>query len=126
MLDYHETPRFCSINEVPSLKKTYIDILTIGVPSIISMFSALFVEVINTSFVGHLGTEEMVAGVGLGNMYINVLCISMAIGLNTTLNTLVSQSFGMKNLHMCGVYLNRARIINSLVYLPLIVILLKA
>ena len=54
------------------------------------MITALFVEVISTSFVGHLGSEAMLAGVGIANMYINVLVYSVMIGINATLNTLVS------------------------------------
>jgi Na+-driven multidrug efflux pump len=48
-------------------------ILMIGIPSTVTMLFELFVEVINTSFVGHLGDTSMVAGVGLGNMYINIM-----------------------------------------------------
>ena len=67
-----------------------ITILRIGIPTIISMFSAFFVELINVSFVGHLGEPEKVAGVGLANMYINVTFLGVVVGLNSALATLVS------------------------------------
>jgi Na+-driven multidrug efflux pump len=34
------------------------------------------------------------AGVGMGNMMINVFCFAVTNGLNSALETLVSQSFG--------------------------------
>jgi Na+-driven multidrug efflux pump len=52
------------------------------------------VEVINVSFVGHLGDSTVVAAVGLGNMFLNVVCLSVVFGLNSTLQTLMPQSFG--------------------------------
>ena len=95
------------------------EILKIGVPSIISMFSALFIETINSAFVGHLGFEDVMAGVGLANMYMNVVCLSLIFGMNMTLNTVVSQAFGFGDYRMCGVFLNRARIIGTIIFLPL-------
>ena len=66
------------------------DILEIGLPSIISMVLALLVEVINSIFVGHLGNEAILAGVGMANMYMNVTCLSLLFGMNMVLNTLAS------------------------------------
>ena len=65
-------------------------VLKIGLPAIISSLSGFLVQVINISFAGHLGSETAMAGVGMANMYMNILCISIMIGVNSTLNTLVS------------------------------------
>jgi MATE family multidrug resistance protein len=102
------------------------NILMIGVPSTVTMLLELFVEVTNASFIGHLGDASMIAGVGLGNMYINIMCQSFYFGLNSALATLVSQSYGQGNLRMCGVYLNRARIVVISCFIPLIFVLLYA
>ena len=64
--------------------------LKVAIPSILSMVSAILIEVINTAFIGHLGNEAMVAGVGLGNMYVNLVCIPIAFGINSSISTLVS------------------------------------
>lgn len=48
------------------------------------------VEVINLAFVGHLGKASLIAGVGIGNMYINVVGYSVIVGLNNGLSTYVS------------------------------------
>ncbi|TNV79111.1 hypothetical protein FGO68_gene194 [Halteria grandinella] len=87
------------------------------------MFSALFTEVINLAFVGHLNSESMLAGVGLANMFLNITTVSVMMGLNQALNTLVAQSYGMEDYYMCGVFFNRARILVSIVMMPLAIIL---
>ena len=77
-------------NNKPSFSAALKEILKIGVPAIISMMSALFIEVVNTAFVGHIGNEAMMAGVGMANMFVNILCLSVMMGINAVLNTLVS------------------------------------
>lgn len=101
------------------------EILKIGVPSIVSFCSALFIETINSAFVGHLGAEDIMAGVGMANMYMNITCLSILFGINMTLNTVVSQAFGFGDYRMCGIYLNRARIIVSIIFVPLSLFLLQ-
>ena len=58
------------------------------------MFCELLIEVINFYFVGHLSSAAMIAGVGLGTMFINLLCQSIFMGVNSTLESVVSQSYG--------------------------------
>ena len=45
-------------------------------------------------FIGNLNDPALLAGVGIGNMLINCLVFTVTEGLNGTLDTLVSQSFG--------------------------------
>ena len=90
----------------------------------VSFVSAFFVEVVNTVFVGHLGDEVKLAGVGMANMYINILILSISYGLSSSLNTLISQSYGQKDYRLCGIYLNRARILITIVFIPMIFVLL--
>lgn len=89
------------------------------------MISSFLVQVVNVSFAGHLGSEAAMAGVGMANMFQNILCFSVIYGFNSSLNTLVSQSFGMKDYKMCGVFLNRARFVMTLIFIPLLIILLN-
>ena len=44
--------------------------------------------------------------------------------MNGALETLVSQAFGFGNISLCGVYLNRARLISTLAFIPIMIILL--
>lgn len=52
------------------------------------------VQIINTFFIGHTNDAVLIAGVGMGNMLINVLAFAVMQGINGALETLVSQSFG--------------------------------
>jgi Na+-driven multidrug efflux pump len=71
---------YFSLNGVPtidngqSFKRMSINIFKVAIPAIIAMAAALLIEVINISFIGHLGDPAKVAGVGLGNLYINIFC----------------------------------------------------
>ena len=66
----------------------------VAMPSIVTMIFSLLMELTNMFFVGHLNDSAKIAGVGLGNMYINVVCQSIIIGLNGGIGTLVAQAFG--------------------------------
>jgi MATE family multidrug resistance protein len=47
---------------------------------------------------------------------------SIILGLNSALDTLISQSAGAGNIVNCGVLLNRARFITTVMFLPLVII----
>ena len=42
------------------------------------------------AFIGHLNDPAKIAGAGLGNMYVNIFCQSIILGLNGAIATLVS------------------------------------
>ena len=46
------------------------------------------------------------------------------MGFNGALDTLVSQAFGNGQYRMCGVYMNRARVLNFAFFIPICVMLL--
>ena len=84
----------------------------------------LLTGIANTIFAGSLDNATKLAGVGLGNAILNMFCLAICMGMNGALDTLVSQAFGYGNLVLCGVYLNRARLIGTLTFIPLAVLLL--
>jgi len=101
---------------------------------IISMFFYMFVQLINTYYIGHTNDSTLIAGVGMGNMLINVLAFAIMQGLNGALETLVSRQYGLSNdkslseidrrnaKYMCGVLHNRGRFVVSCVMIPIIFI----
>ena len=100
--------------------------LRIAIPTI---FSCLFLELIyfiNAVFAGGLDDAAKLAGVGLGTVFINMICLHPLIGMNGAVETLVSLAFGANELVLCGTYLNRGRIINTCIFIPLIAIILNA
>lgn len=81
-------------------------ITAISVPAIITSISALIVEIINMSFIGHLGDTTIVAGIGIGNMYINVFFMSIIVGMNQSLSTFIPHAYGAGYMRKCGHYVN--------------------
>ena len=86
--------------------KMILKLAKVSLPAMVNQCFAFFLELVNMYFVGHLNDPAMVAGVGLGNMYVNIMCQSIIIGLNGAIGTLVAQAYGQKNLRKCGIYLN--------------------
>ena len=62
----------------------------------------------------------------MGNMLVNVLCFAVVQGLNGALETLVSQSYGAHKYEACGIYLNRGKLVATIVMIPIIVIYCNA
>ena len=57
---------------------------------IVSMFFYMFVQLVNTYYIGHTNEPALIAGVGMGNMLINVLAFAIIQGLNGALETLIA------------------------------------
>ena len=65
------------------------------------------------------------AGVGMGYVMVGAFCMAFCFGLNGTLESKVSQAFGDGKYRECGLWLNRGRIINTLVMIPVLVLFLS-
>jgi Na+-driven multidrug efflux pump len=72
-------------------------------------------------FLGHLGDQNLVAGIGLGAAYVNIMGMTIIYGFNMAMDTLISQSAGAGNVELCGVYLNRGRFVMSILFVPFFV-----
>ena len=66
----------------------------------------------------------MLAGVGLATTVLNVMCSQILMGINGAQETLTSQAFGNGNLDLCGIYLNQGRLINTAVFVPIVVLMI--
>ena len=67
-----------------------------------------------------------IAGLGLGISLVESITFSIFFGMNGALETLVAQAFGAEQLSLCGVYLNRARVVNTIIFVPMTLILLNS
>jgi Na+-driven multidrug efflux pump len=83
------------------------------------------IGVLNLIYVAKLDSPHKLAGVGMGNMLMNMIANSMSYGFNSALDTLVSQAVGARNLEQCGVYLNRARLVLIFLFVISTIILLN-
>ena len=80
------------------------------------------VMLVNTYYIGHVNDPVLLAGVGMGNMLINVLCFAVVQGLNGALETLVSQAYGAGKYKACGIYLNRGKFVATIIFIPIIIL----
>ncbi|KAM8903169.1 multidrug and toxin extrusion protein 1-like [Spinachia spinachia] len=100
-------------------------ILRMTGPLLLSRILNYLLPFVVTMFCGRLGNEVM-AGYGLASATINVTTAATGYGLGLACDTLVSQTFGGKNLLRVGVILQRGIIILLLFCLPCWGLLLNA
>ncbi|GAA0186784.1 transporter [Lithospermum erythrorhizon] len=75
-------------------------------------------QLISLMFVGHLG-ELVLAGAAMATSFATVTGFSLLMGMSSALDTLCGQSYGAKQYHMLGIYLQRAVIVLLCVSIPL-------
>ena len=62
------------------------------------------------------------AALGIGASITALLCLSFLVGLNGAQETLSSQAYGRQEIELCGVYLNRGRLINLVFATPIMLL----
>jgi Na+-driven multidrug efflux pump len=90
MLDY-------TISVEESTRRKLLNVLKIAIPSTMTFFFQFLSEVINTYFLGQLNDPRILAGAGMGNIIISMMCLSVFQGMNGALETFISQSIGVGN-----------------------------
>ncbi|KAL8251678.1 hypothetical protein R6Q59_035371 [Mikania micrantha] len=78
-------------------------------------------QLVSIMFVGHLG-ELALSGASMATSFATVTGFSLFMGMASALDTLCGQSYGAKQYHMLGIYMQRAMVILLLVCIPLAVI----
>jgi MATE family multidrug resistance protein len=109
-------------SETISIEKTCKEIVQASIPTILTNLLLFIVQLTNIYHIGRLNDPRALGAVGLGNMLINVVCFATCWGFNGTLETYVTQSFGSGNTYMCGVQLNRGRIIGAVMFVPIAIL----
>lgn len=75
------------------------------IPAALGLLIGGLMHTMNLVFIGHLNDPSKLAAVGMGNMIINMCGVAPFYGLNSALETLVSQAWGAGNKKLCGEYL---------------------
>ena len=78
---------------------------------------------INIVYAGRFGDSAKLAGVGLGTTFLNIICLIPLKGINSAQDVFTTKAYGEGNLKMCGHYLNRGRIITTLLFTVMVIIL---
>lgn len=94
-------------------------------PLLLSRILYFLLPFVITIFCGHIGNAEL-AGYALASATINLTTMSTGYGLTMACDTLISQTFGSKNMKRVGVILQRSTLILLLFCLPCWGILINA
>ncbi|KAF3840802.1 hypothetical protein F7725_006664 [Dissostichus mawsoni] len=92
-------------------------VLRLTGPLLLSRIMNFLLPFVNTIFCGHIGNAEL-AGYALASATINITTTATGYGLALACDTLISQTYGSKNLKRVGVILQRSTLILLLFTLP--------
>ena len=70
--------------------------------------------------------DTLMAGVGEGQALLMVSYISVVVGMNGAIETFVSRNYGAGNLEACCQYMNRGKMVNLALAVPLFFVCLFA
>ena len=90
-------------------------------PSVGATTVKLSFSTVNLIFLGHLSDKNLIPGVGLGNNFIMFTGMMFVFGMLKAMDTLISQAKGAGNIELCGVYLNKSRMIMTFLMIPLVI-----
>jgi MATE family multidrug resistance protein len=94
-----------------TIQNAALQILSDAIPSTMGLLFIFIAETINIIFISGYNDADMIAGIGIGTLYINATGYIVGAGLIGGLDTLCSQAFGNRKLDMIGVYTNVTRVV---------------
>ena len=62
----------------------------VAFPAILTMVFSLMIDLVNMLFIAHTDDSAKMAGIGLGNMFVNIISQSVILGINGGISTLAS------------------------------------
>uniref|UniRef100_A0A1A8FDR7 Multidrug and toxin extrusion protein n=2 Tax=Nothobranchius korthausae TaxID=1143690 RepID=A0A1A8FDR7_9TELE len=101
----------------PAYREELYHVLRLTGPLLLARILNFLLPFVNTIFCGHIGNAEL-AGFAIASATINVTTTATGYGLALACDTLISQTFGSKNMIRVGVILQRSSLILLLFCLP--------
>eukprot|EP00055_Hartaetosiga_balthica_P012649 m.62151 g.62151 ORF g.62151 m.62151 type:complete len:761 (-) comp8019_c1_seq2:1213-3495(-) len=102
-------------------RSEFWSILKLAAPTSLATSARLLVYSSDTAFLGHLGTDELVAS-ALAESFLTIAVMFMYGGASA-INTLGAQAFGAKNYHLVGTWLQVGLLCMTVLGLPVILVL---
>lgn len=109
---------FTSMVRPPSFIKCLWKVLISTLPNAAYSFFQCILIIINVHFVSSDENEKMVAGLGLGIVWLTATTCGPILALNTGTTVLASQAFGALNYELVPVYFYRAIVLRVLQSIP--------
>ncbi|KAF0038374.1 hypothetical protein F2P81_008858 [Scophthalmus maximus] len=109
----------------PVYREELQQVLKLTGPLLLSRILNFFLPFVTTIMCGHIGNAEL-AGFALASAVINVTTTATGHGLALACDTLISQTFGSKNMKRVGVILQRSSLILLLFCLPCWAVLINS
>lgn len=122
----HESELF-GLTEHSTEKEQLVVLVKQSFPVAVSFFLTIGGSFVNLVFAGHFVEVEgdkgsILAGISLANMFANVSCLSILIGMSSAIETLGSQHNGAGNYREVGILLQRSLIILTVLTLPIFIL----
>ena len=98
---------------------TIIEIIKLGIPTILSYLLDMITDVANYFIIGQLDDHKLLAACGLGNFITGICIFSLVIGFISALDTLLAQTYGALDFVMLGKYFNISFALVNIMLIPL-------
>ena len=105
--------------------KEYKAITNLIIPTALTSFFKQSLHMFSLIFIGQVQSDNpaVMAGAGLGHAFKVLFGVSVLNGINGGLDTFANQAVGAGHISLAGRYLNRARVINAITFIPCFLIL---
>lgn len=116
---------FKPVKEEETSKTRLKNIMYIYIPYVLGLMIRMIMESMNLVFINYKPNPETVvsAAVGLGNATVNLCGLSVMLGLNSALDTLISQAVGSGNTKLSALYRTRGMFVMTCAAVPILIFL---
>ena len=99
--------------------------MKIYIPYVLGLMIRMIMESMNLVFINYKPNPEteVSAAVGLGNATVNLCGLSVILGLNSALDTLISQAVGSGNTKLSALYRTRGMFVMTCAAVPILIFL---